>query len=188
METNQTLHFVGLSGSLRENSYNTALLREAGHLLPSNTTFTLADLSDIPMYNQDFESPLPASVRQLKDLVKSADGVIMSTPEFNLSIPAVLKNAIDWLTRPSGQSSIDGKPVAIMGATMGMFGTMGAQIHLRQILNAINMHPVNKPSVMISAAHTKFDAVGHLTDEAARGFLKQLMDNLVDWTNLVTVK
>lgn len=153
-------HIVGFAGSLRKESINKALLLNAKELLPEGYRFTLADLSEIPAYNQDLESDLPAAVHELAALCQTADGFLISTPEYNYSVPGFLKNAFDWLSRPNVGRPLASKPVAIMGATPGMFGTSRAQSHLRDMLFGLNMEPVNRPEVLVPQAHTKFDETG----------------------------
>jgi chromate reductase, NAD(P)H dehydrogenase (quinone) len=182
MDMNQSLKVIGICGSLRQHSYNKLLLQAAGKLLADQVQFSIADISGIPLFNQDHEDPLPEVVANLKSAIESADALVISTPEYNFSIPGVLKNAIDWLTRPAGQNSLNGKPVATIGATIGGFGTVGAQLHLRQVLSVLNMYVVNQPMVLVAQAHTKFDDEGNLTDQMAQDLLKQLMTNLVNWT------
>jgi chromate reductase len=178
--TNKTLHIVGFCGSIRKDSINKALLIQAGKLLPEHCQFTLADISQLPHYNQDLENDLPSSVRELARLAQSADGFLISSPEYNYSVPGVLKNALDWLSRQFVGTPLATKPVAIMGATPGQFGTARAQVHLRDILFGLNMAPISRPEVLVPQAHTKFDDNGALTDETSLQFLKQLVDNLVD--------
>jgi chromate reductase len=174
-------HIVGFCGSIRKDSINKALLLQASKLLPSYYRFTLADISQLPHYNQDLENDLPASVRELAQLAQSADAFLISTPEYNYSVPGVLKNALDWLSRQFVGTPLASKPVAIMGATPGMFGTARAQVHLRDILFGLNMSPVNRPEVLVTQGDKKLDVHnGVLTDEASLAFLKQLVDNLVD--------
>ncbi len=179
---NQSLKVIGICGSLRQHSYNKLLLQAAGKLLADQVQFSIADISGIPLFNQDHEDPLPEVVANLKSTVESADALVISTPEYNFSIPGVLKNAIDWLTRPAGQNSLNGKPVAAIGATIGGFGTMAAQLHLRQVLSVLNMYVVNQPMVLVAQAHTKFDDEGNLTDQMGQDLLTQLMTNLVNLT------
>jgi chromate reductase, NAD(P)H dehydrogenase (quinone) len=118
----------------------------------------------------------------LKRKIRDADAVLFVTPEYNYSIPGVLKNAIDWASRPYGDSAWDGKPAAIMGASIGGIATARAQYHLRQMMVFLNMFPVNQPEVMIGNASEKFDEAGNLTDSETRNFIRQLLENLVDWT------
>jgi chromate reductase, NAD(P)H dehydrogenase (quinone) len=175
----QSLTIVGIAGSLRAQSYNRQLLTAASGLLPEDVRFILADISGVPLYNEDLETTLPETVVTLKQIVQSADGVIFATPEYNGSIPGVLKNVIDWLTRPRGQSSLSGKPAGIIGGTTGMFGAVNAQMHLRHILSLLNMYVIPQPLVLMSQIQNKFDAAGRLTDETSQNFLQQHLDRLI---------
>lgn len=177
------IHVLGFSGSLRQESYNTALLRAAGELLPDSMTLETFDLAPIPLYNEDVRREgFPVGVRQFRERIAQADALLIATPEYNLSISGVLKNAIDWASRPDdGFRPLDGKPVAIMGATTGAFGTSRAQTDLRGILFHTNCHVVNKPEVLLMKAKEKFDADLRLTDEASRGFLRDLLVALAEF-------
>ncbi len=172
-------HIVGICGSLREDSLNKALLSYVGTLFPEHFQFSIADISSIPLYNQDLESDLPPSVLELVHCVKSADAIVFSTPEYNHSIPGVLKNALDWLSRPAAGTPLAMKPAAILGATPGRLGTVRAQAHLRDILFALNMTLVTRPEVLIGEANTKFDKDGTLIDETSKKLVGQLIENLV---------
>jgi len=188
MATEKTVRVLGISGSLRKKSYNTAALRAAQQLLPAGMTMETADLADIPLYNDDVrEKGYPAPVERLRKQIAAADAVLIVTPEYNYSVPGVLKNAIDWASRPPNQP-FDGKPVAIMGASPGVIGTARAQYHLRQSFVFLNACVVNKPEVMIGSAASRFDAEGNLTDEATKGFVKALLVSLADWTRRLQVK
>jgi chromate reductase len=180
-DTSATVSILGIAGSLRHASYNRAALRAAQHLLPPDTTLDIFELDGIPGFNQDEERQPPAKVVELKARVRAADAILFATPEYNYSIPGVLKNAIDWASRPYGDSAWDGKPVALMGASPGMLGTARAQYHLRQIFVFLNMHPLNRPEVMIAQADKRFDAAGNLIDEQTREFIRQLLQNLATW-------
>jgi chromate reductase, NAD(P)H dehydrogenase (quinone) len=176
------MKIVGLSGSLRKGSYNSAALRAAQALAPEGTVIEIAEIGDLPLYNDDVRAAgYPAAVERLRRQIAEADAVLFVTPEYNYSVSGVLKNAIDWASRPPNQP-FDGKPVAIMGASGGLFGTARAQYHLRQMLIFLNAFPVNKPEVMIGQAQTKFDEAGNLTDEATREFIRKLLVSLVAWT------
>ncbi len=179
---NSTFRILGIAGSLRQGSYNRAALRAAQALVPAGTTLDIFELdSGIPGFSQDDEQNPPAKIVELKRRIKEADAILIVTPEYNYSVPGVLKNAIDWASRPYGDSAWAGKPVAIMGASIGMLGTARAQYHLRQMFVFLNMHAVNQPEVMISNAAQKFDSAGNLTDETAKKLIRQLLQNLVDW-------
>jgi chromate reductase, NAD(P)H dehydrogenase (quinone) len=177
-----TVRILGIAGSLREGSYNRAALRAAQSLVPAEATLDIAELDGIPPFNEDDEKSLPPAVAELKKKIRAADAILIVTPEYNYSVPGVLKNAIDWASRPYGDNAWDGKPVAIMGASVGALGTARAQYHLRQTFIFLNMHPLNKPEVMIGTAAQRFDAQGNLTDETSRKLVGQLLAGLVAWT------
>jgi chromate reductase, NAD(P)H dehydrogenase (quinone) len=177
-----TVRILGIAGSLRRESYNRAALRAATQLVPEGATLETFELDGIPGFNQDEERNPPAPVVELKRRVREADAILLVTPEYNYSVSGVLKNAIDWGSRPYGDSAWAGKPVAIMGASVGSLGTARAQYHLRQIFVFLNMLPVNQPEVMIGNAATRFDGAGRLTDETTRTLIRQLLDNLIAWT------
>jgi chromate reductase len=144
------------------------------------------DLLTIPLFNEDVEAQGdPPSVQELKEQIRAADALLIATPEYNYSIPGVLKNAIDWASRPYGDNAWSEKPAAIMGASVGMIGTARAQYHLRQVMVFLNMFPLNQPEVMIAKAHERFDAEGNLTDEKTKEFIRQLLQSLVDWTRRI---
>lgn len=174
------VRILGFSGSLRAGSLNAALLRAAGELLPEGAVLEWADWRELQVYDQDLESggQAPPSVVRLREQVAAAHAVLFATPEYNYSVPGGLKNAIDWVSRARPQP-FDGKPAALMGASMGLLGTARAQYHLRQIGVFLNLRFVNKPEVMVGAAHTKVDAEGRLTDETARKLIGQLVAALV---------
>ena len=176
------VRILGIAGSLRKASFNRAALRAAQQLVPADATLEIFDLDGIPPFNEDDEKTLPPRVAELKAEIRGADAILIVTPEYNYSIPGVLKNAIDWGSRPYGDNAWDGKPVAIMGASVGAMGTARAQYHLRQTFIFLNMHPVNKPEVMISTAAQRFDERGNLTDETSRRRVEQLLVALVAWT------
>src|SRR5215470_9786008 len=166
----KTVRIVGIAGSLRRESYNRAALREATKLLPENATIDTFELDGIPGFNQDEEQNPPAKVVELKKRVRESDAILIVTPEYNYSIPGVLKNAIDWASRPPEQP-FDGKPIGFMGASAGVFGSGRAQYHLRQCFVFLNGLIMNRPEVMIPQAQNKFDADGNLTDQATREFI-----------------
>jgi chromate reductase len=177
------LTFCAISGSLRSGSYNTAALRAATELAPDGVDIVEAGLADIPIYNEDVKAmALPDAVVRLQHAIASADAVLIATPEYNYSIPGVLKNAIDWVSRTDPQPFAN-KPVAIMGASPGTLGTARAQYDLRRMFVYLDAHLLHKPEVMISAAHTRFDADGRLTDPATRTFVASLLTALRDWTH-----
>jgi chromate reductase len=173
---------VAMCGSLRKGSYNRMALAVAKTVLPAGMTIEEAEIGDLPLYNDDvYNAGCPAPAQRLRDQCAAADAVLFVTPEYNFSIPGVLKNAIDWASRPPNVPVL-GKPYAVMGAAGGPLGTARAQYHLRQICVFLDMKAVNKPEVFIGAAHTKFDEQGNLKDDVARGLIKDLMTNLYNWT------
>lgn len=176
------LTILGIAGSLRRDSYNRSVLRAAQGLAPRNVRIETCEIGDLPLYNQDTEaSPTPA-VRELKRRVAAADAVLFVTPEYNYSVPGVLKNAIDHASRPYGDNSWAGKPVAIMSASIGMLGGARAQYHLRQMFVFLDMHAVNQPEVMIPNAADRFDEQGNLTDEMSKQLIRGLLENLASLT------
>ena len=176
------LTILGIAGSLRKASYNRAALRVAQQVAPKDVKFEIFELDGIPLFNQDDDQHPPEKVVQFKARIRAADAILFVTPEYNYSIPGVLKNAIDWASRPYGDSAWDGKPVAIMGASPGMLGTARAQYHLRQCFVFLNMHPLNKPEVMIANASQRFDDKGNLTDDDTREHIEKLVEALAQWT------
>jgi chromate reductase len=172
------MNVLGISGSLRQSSYNTMALRAAQKLAPEGMRIEIADISAIPLYNDDVRAAgFPDVVVALKERVRAADGVLLVSPEYNFSVPGVLKNTLDWLSRPPAPP-FDGKPVAIMGASTGMVGTARGQYHLRQVLLFMNTFTVNKPEVFISQAATKFSADGELTDAPTAQVIGELLASL----------
>lgn len=176
------LRVVGIAGSLRAGSFNKAALRAAVELAPEGMTIEIAEIGDLPLYNDDVRTQgYPPPVQRLRDQLTAADALLLVTPEYNYSVSGVLKNAIDWASRPPNQA-FEGKPVAIMGASGGLLGTARAQYHLRQMLVFLNAYPVNKPEVMIGQAAQKFDDDLKLTDEPTRKFVAALLVSLAAWT------
>jgi chromate reductase len=175
----ELVHILGFAGSLRKDSYNKALLRVAAELMPKSVAFETFDLEGIPPFNQDLEAQPPEKVRDFKSRIKAADAILIVTPEYNYSVPGVLKNAIDWASRPPDDNVFYDKPVAIMGASTGMMGTARAQYHLRQCFVFLNMHAVNKPEVTVSYAREKFDADGRLNDEKTIKSIRNLIESLI---------
>lgn len=185
MATHAPITVLGISGSLRKGSFNTATLRAAQELAPDGMTIEMFDLAPIPLYNEDVhQQGFPPPVADLRARIHATDALLLVTPEYNYSIPGVLKNAIDWASRPPDQP-FDAKPIAIMGASPSFAGSARAQYHLRQVFIYLNGLILNRPEVMIAAAHTKFDAEGHLVDEATRGFVRAQLDALAAWTRQV---
>ncbi len=174
---------LGIPGSLRAGSFNRMALRAAGELAPEGMIFETCEIREIPMYDGDVEAAegLPDSVKEFRAKIHAADALVITTPEYNASISGVLKNAIDWASRPP-QQPFDGKPIAILGTSPGALGTVRAQAHLRQILANLNGLVLVQPNVMIGGAGQRFDATGALTDEATREFVRGLMAALLVYT------
>ncbi len=176
------VHILGFAGSLRKNSFNRSILRAALELVPEDGKLEIFDLEGIPPFNQDLESQPPEKVKEFKAKIGTADAILIATPEYNYSIPGVLKNAIDWASRPFGDNAFEGKPVAVMGASPGMTGTARSQYHLRQTFVFLDMHPLNRPEVMVPFAHEKIDKEGKVTDPKTTEKIRELLESLVTWT------
>jgi chromate reductase, NAD(P)H dehydrogenase (quinone) len=171
---------LGISGSLRKQSYNTALLTVARGLAPAGMAFSEADLSAIPPYNEDvYAEGFPDAVATFREQIATADGLLIASPEYNYGMSGVIKNAVDWASRPPDQP-FDGKPVAMLGASAGKLGTALAQNQLRQVLVGLNARIVSRPQVFISGAGQIFDENGGLLDDAAKGLIGQLLVSLQD--------
>lgn len=175
------LKILAFAGSLRRGSFNRMLLQQMVALAPAEAVVEGFDLVSLPFYNGDLEGDLPEPVRVWKEKIRQADGILIATPEYNYSIPALTKNAIDWGTRPPTDNAWKGKPVGIMGASNGRFGTVRCQQHLRNVLFAANTHVMNTPEVMISQAESAFDIEGNLVDDKARQQLQKFWSSLVVW-------
>lgn len=174
-----TLKILGICGSLRKSSYNRWALQAAQQLLANDVRLDLFELDEIPLFNQDNETQPPPIVTALKRAVREADAILFATPEYNYGVPGVLKNAIDCASRPYGDSAWAGKPVAVIGASVGLFGTVRAQLQLRQSFVFLNMLPVNQPEVMIGNAAKAFNDAGKLQDATSLKLLRTLLENLV---------
>ena len=181
MSDGTTLKILGICGSLRAGSYNMSALHAAQELAPAGMTIDIFDISEIPLYNEDVKAKgFPPVVADLRARIKAADGLLLATPEYNYSVSGVLKNVIDWASRPPEQP-FDAKPIALMGASAGALGTARAQHHLRQMFVFLNAHILNRPEVFIGAAHTKFDAEGKLTDQPTRDFIAAMLTSYKAW-------
>lgn len=178
----ETVKILGIAGSIRRASLNRAALRAAAELVPEGAELTTFEIDEIPPFNQDSEADPPAVVADLKAAIRNADAILFVSPEYNYSIPGVLKNAIDWASRPYGDSAWEGKPAAIMGVSGGAIGTARMQYDLRKVMVFLNMFPLNKPEVMIGNSGQKFDADGNLTDGATREIMAKQLAALVEWT------
>jgi len=179
---NEPVKILGIAGSLRSASYNRAALVAAQGLLEDGVTLELFDLKGLPLFDQDTEGQPTPRLLEFKMQIRAADAILIATPEYNYSIPGVLKNAIDCASRPYGDSAWRGKPVAVMGASVGAFGGARAQYHLRQCFVYLDMLPINHPEVMIAHAGQAFDGADRLVDEGSRALIRELLDNLVRWT------
>jgi chromate reductase len=173
------MNILALSGSIRKDSYNTHLIEACKELAPAGTTITLAPIDQLPLFNADLEESFPAEATALKKAIEAADGIIIATPEFNRSIPGVLKNAIDWVSRPWGHNSFAGKPVLTMGVSVGRLGAAVAQSHLRQILLYLDAQVIGQPEIYVGPASTVFDASGVLTDQGTKDLLTQALSVLM---------
>jgi NAD(P)H-dependent FMN reductase len=177
---------IGISGSLRRGSFNAGLLRAARDVLPADADLVIASIADIPLYNGDVEAAdgVPLPVARLKDLIADADGLLISSPEYNNSIPGVLKNAIDWLSRPAADISrvFGTRPVAIMGASPGAFGTVLAQNAWLPVMRTLGMRLWTGGRLAVPGAARVFDSRGDLADDALRQRLEAFLRGFVDFT------
>jgi chromate reductase, NAD(P)H dehydrogenase (quinone) len=173
---------LGISGSGRQGSYNTALLRAAKELAPEDVVLETFDISQLPLYNSDLEHNIPLIVREFKKRVRDAEAILFASPEHNYTITAVLKNAIEWGNRPSNDNSWDNKPAAIMSASSGSRGGVRAQLHLRQVMVDLNMHPLNRPLLLVANEEDKFDTNMKLVDPQIRETLRNMLVRLEEWT------
>ena len=176
------LKILGVCGSLRKSSYNMAALRACSELMPAGMSMKIAQIGDLPMYNQDvFDAGIPEPVKRFEAELRAADGVLIASPEYNFSVPPVLKNAIDWVSKLPKQPWQD-KPIAILSASQGPLGGARVQYDLRRILGQLWGHVLPRPEVFIGMAQGKFDAQGKVTDETTRKFLADLLAGLKTWT------
>ncbi|WP_161880948.1 NADPH-dependent FMN reductase [Deinococcus alpinitundrae] len=181
-----SIRILGVAGSLRRASFNRALLAAAGELCPDGVTLDLFDLAPLPLYDQDLDTEdAPPAVQAFRDALWAADALLISTPEYNHGVPGVLKNALDWAPRPPQHQPLSGLPVAVMGASPYTWGTARAQAHLRQTLVFPSALVLSQPEVLVANAAGKFDAGGHLTDDATRTFVHELLVALAVWTRRV---
>ena len=177
----RVFNVVGFAGSLRGGSYNRALLRAATELAPSALHIVIHELDGIPLYNGDVEAAgAPSSVVQLRDAIRKAEGLLIATPEYNHGVPGVLKNTIDWLSRPPRDSVLNGKVAAVMGASPGMTGTARGQSQLRQAFVFTNTYALLQPEVLVGRAQEKFDADGRLVHQATRDVLATFLERFAD--------
>jgi chromate reductase len=176
------VNILGFAGSLRKDSYNRSLLRAAVELVPKDARLEIFDLDGILPFNQDFENEPSEKVKEFKAKIRAADAILIATPEYNYSIPGVLKNAIDCASRPYGDNAFEHKPVAMMGASVGIGGSMRAQYHLRQCFVFLTCFALNQPEVMVPFAQDKIDKEGRVTDQKTREKIGELLESLVAWT------
>lgn len=177
------LQFVGMSGSLRKGSFNTMLLKALNDLMPQGTSLNIVSFTEVPMYNADLDLPAvqvrPESVQRFREALAKADGLVIVSPEYNYSIPGGLKNAIDWASRGE-DSPLLRKPVALMGATPGLWGTVRMQTAFHPVFLFLDMKPVYKPEILIAQANKKFDERGALTDDTAKSLIRKKLQALKD--------
>jgi chromate reductase len=178
----QQIKILGICGSLRQGSYNRMALEIAKQNTPENAVIEIAKIDDLPFFNQDLESNPPESVLRFREQVKNADAILFAVNEHNYSISAVLKNAIEWASRPYASAVLNNKPIAMLGASNGMIGSARAQYHLRQMLVQTDSYVLNRPEIMIPFAQEKFNEQGVLNDEKTLGKIKDLVKALVDWS------
>lgn len=184
----QTVKILSFVGSLRKGSYKKAMIRAAVELVPKDAAIKVFDLQEIPPFNQDLEGQPPQIVKEFKAEIRKADAILIASPEYNYSIPGVLKNAIDWASRPYGDNALEGKPVAVMSASIGRLGGARAQYHLRQSFVFLDMYPLNRPEVMMPFAADNVDADGNVANGDTRKLIRELLEALVDWTRRLKVK
>jgi len=177
------VRLLGFAGSLRTASLNRALLAAAKDLAPDDVTIDIFDLEGVPLYNGDVEAhDDPPAVAAFKQAIRAADGVLMVTPEYNHGVPGVMKNAIDWASRPPRNAALNGKPVGIIGASPGMTGSARGQSQLRQAFEFTNSYCLPQPEILVLRAHEKFDAEGRLIDETTAKYLTRYLEALAAWT------
>jgi chromate reductase len=182
MHMAQSLDVLAICGSLRKGSFNRMAMNLAMSTAPDGMRFTEGAIGDIPLYNEDVRlAGEPQAVTRLKRQVGAADAILFVTPEYNYGMPGVLKNAIDWVSRPPEQSPFDGKPAAMLGASAGLMGTVRSQLQLRQTCQALNMLVMPKPEVLITRAATRFAPDGSPNDQATARFITDLVAAFRDW-------
>ncbi len=183
--SDSSIRIVGISGSLRRRSFNRGLLRAAQEVAPAGVEVDIFDLSDVPLYNEDSAGP-PEPVAALQAAIRDADALLIATPEYNTSMSGVLKNAIDWASRPYQNHCLRDKPIALMSASPGRIGTARAQSDVRSVLTALGCYVLPKPVLRVGAAHEKFSVEGDLEDETVRQQLRDLLEALVAWTRMLS--
>ncbi len=182
------IKILGISGSLRKESFHTKLLKVITKMSVEGAEIETADISNLPLFNQDFETNPPEAVAAFKKKIKESDAILFVSPEYNYSVPGALKNAIDWASRPYGDNSFDGKTAAIISGSIGILGGSRMQYHLRQSFVFLNMRPLNRPEVMIPMIQDKFDASGNITDAPTKEKVEEMINALVSWTKEMKTK
>jgi chromate reductase, NAD(P)H dehydrogenase (quinone) len=186
MSPDRDLTVLAFAGSLRRGSYNRALVHAAREVAPPGMAVSIFEIDDIPLYNGDVEAAGdPEPVARFKQAIREADGLLIATPEYNHGVPGVTKNAIDWASRPPRQAPLEGKPVAILGASPGITGTARGQSQLRQAFEFTNSYCMPQPEILVYRAHEKFDAEGRLTDEKTREYLGKFLVAFGQWIHRV---
>ncbi len=181
------MKIIGISGSLRQRSFNTALLRAASELLPHEVELEVVDLSPFPLYNSELDTDgPPEAVRAVEQKIAAADGVLIASPEYNHSYSGVLKNAIDWISRPPIRALAE-KPVAVIGASPGRYGTARGQMNTRQLLHAIGAYVLPKPELLVTQAPSKFDRDLRLTDEDTIHVYRSVLEAFVSFIHRTSV-
>ena len=173
------INIIGFTGSLRKKSYNMSTLIATKEMMPDGVSLDIIDISTIPFFNEDLEDNIPDSVTNFKNKIALADGILIATPEYNFSIPPVLKNALDWASRGDFKP-LDGKPLAIISASTSVLGGSRVQYHLRQVCCALNLQPINRPEVFITKAYEKFNDQGKLIDETTEKVILELLNKLIE--------
>jgi chromate reductase len=181
----EEIRIAAFSGSLRKGSYTTSLVRAFQKLVPKVVTLNLIDISHLPLINQDLEDDLPKEVRALHELLDRTDAVLLATPEYNRSYSPVLKNALDWGSRPEGKNKWAGKPVAVVGCTPYMLGAFGAQNHLRQVIMYLDMYVLQQPEFYLGKAAEKFNGEGELTDQETKALIEKFWQAFMAWIKRV---
>lgn len=172
---------LAFCGSLRQESYNKTVLEYAQSHAPEGVTIEIASVADFPLYNQELDNNMPKAVQKIKERVKAADAILFVTPEYNYSVPGVLKNAIDWISRPYGQNSFEGKPVGIMSASISSLGGARAQYHLRQSFVFLNMHDMKQPEFMLATAQDKIEQ-NEIKDDKTQEKIVEYVEALAAFT------
>ena len=186
MSQERDLTVLAFAGSLRRASYNRSLVRAAREVAPPGMTISIFEIDQVPLYNEDVEAAgEPEAVARFKQAIREADGLLIATPEYNHGVPGVTKNAVDWASRPPRKSPLDGKPVAILGASPGVTGSARGQSQLRQAFEFTNSYCMPQPEILVYRAHEKFDAEGRLTDEKTREYLGKFLAAFAQWIRRV---